>query len=31
MSKLINKIKIWWKNFVKNHIIDEAHPDDLNF
>ena len=27
-SKLtfFNRIKIWWKNFVKNHIIDKA-PD----
>ena len=31
MLKIINKIKTWWKNFVKNHIIDEVHPDDLDF
>ena len=23
------KIKMWWRNFVKNHIIDRA-PDDLD-
>ena len=26
-----NKIKAWWKNFVKNQIIDEVHKDDPNF
>jgi len=31
MIKLINKIKQWWKDFVKNHIIDDVHPDDPNF
>ena len=31
MIKLINKIKQWWKDFVKNHLIDEIHPDDPTF
>ena len=27
MMKLIKRIKQWWKDFIKNHIIDEIDPD----
>ena len=27
MVKLFNKIKKWWKDFVKNHIVRQV-PDD---
>ncbi len=31
IKNILNKIRKWWKEFVKNHIIDEVHPDDPNF
>lgn len=31
LKKLLIKIKRVIKNFIKNHIIDEVHPDDLDF
>jgi len=31
MKKLLSKIKSIIRNFIKNHIIDEVHPDDPNF
>ena len=30
-KSLINRIKTWWKDFVKKHIIDEIDPNDLDF
>jgi len=31
IKNILNKIRTWWKNFVKNHIIDTLDPDDPNF
>ena len=31
IKNILNKIRKWCKDFVKNHIIDEVHPDDPNF
>ena len=31
IKNILNKISTWWKNFKKNHIIDEVHSDDPNF
>ena len=31
MNRLIAKIKKWWRKFIKDHIIDEVHPDDPDF
>jgi len=25
------KIALWWRKFVKDHLIDEVDPDDPNF
>jgi len=30
-KSLIQKIKIWLKNFIKKHIIDEVDHNDLEF
>ena len=30
-KSLINRIKTWWKDFVKKHIIDKVDPNDLDF
>ena len=30
-KNLIYKIKKWWKNFVKNHIIEEIDKDNPDF
>ena len=30
-KSLINRIKTWWKDFIKKHIIDEIDPNDLDF
>jgi len=31
IKNILNKIRTWWKTFVKNHIIDTLDPDDPNF
>jgi len=31
IKNILNKIRKWWKAFVKNHIIDSVDPDDPNF
>ena len=31
IKNILTKLKQWWKDFVKNHIIDEVHKDDPNF
>ena len=31
IKNVLTKISTWWKNFKKNHIIDEVHKDDPNF
>ncbi len=31
IKNILTKIRVWWKQFVKDHIIDELDPDDPNF
>ena len=31
IKKILTRLKRWWKDFKKNHIINEVHPDDPNF
>tara|TARA_R110001606_G_scaffold374529_1_gene532380 strand:+ start:29 stop:181 length:153 start_codon:yes stop_codon:yes gene_type:complete len=27
IKKQLTRLRQWWKTFVKNHLIDEVHPD----
>ena len=31
IKNILNKITTWWKQFVKDHIIDELDPNDPDF
>ena len=31
IKNILNNIRSWWREFVKNHIIDEVHKDDPDF
>jgi len=31
MIKILTKIKKLIRKFIKDHLIDEVHPDDPNF
>jgi len=31
IKTFLNKIRTWWKQFVKDHIIDELDPNDPDF
>tara|TARA_B100000085_G_C18164343_1_gene358844 strand:- start:180 stop:332 length:153 start_codon:yes stop_codon:yes gene_type:complete len=31
IKDILNKIKTWWKDFKKNHIIDEVPPNEPFF
>jgi len=31
VKEICKKIKKWWVQFVKDHIVDEIDPNDPNF
>jgi len=31
MKQWISRMNEWWKQFVKDHLIDEVDPDDPDF
>ena len=31
VKEICNKIKNWWRKFVKDHIIDKVDDEDPNF
>jgi len=31
IKNILTRIRTWWKQFVKDHIIDELDPNDPDF